>query len=84
MKNLSTGVKISPEEEEEACKKYFTRNAVVKRNGRSQVCLTLKKSPELLENSFEMAWTYFLSVERSFDRDLQLKNMYIKFMDNNH
>lgn len=79
--------KVDPEEIKAGLKKksfrvklkvgYLTRPENVK----IQFRLPFKNSLELLGNSFEMARKPFLSVERRLERDLQLENMYIKFMD---
>lgn len=76
---VSTPAKFTVEED--ACENHFVENVVVKRNGKIQVRLPFKDSPELLGNSLDMARKRFLSVERRLDRDLSLKNMYVQFMD---
>ncbi|XP_046803778.1 uncharacterized protein LOC124419208 [Lucilia cuprina] len=68
-------------DEEEACEQHFIDNVIVKPNGKIQVRLPFKGSPDLLGNSFEIARKRFLSVERRLDRDPALKSMYVQFME---
>lgn len=68
-------------DEEKACEKHFTENVIIKSNGKIQVRLPFRSSPELLGNSFKMAKKRFLSVERRLERDSSLKSLYVQFMD---
>ncbi|XP_061387580.1 uncharacterized protein LOC133322632 [Musca vetustissima] len=68
-------------EEEQACEDHFIENSGFDSEGRVQVRLPFKKSPNCLGNSLEMARRRFLSLERRLERDYTLKSMYEEFME---
>ncbi|XP_037038490.1 uncharacterized protein LOC119076010 [Bradysia coprophila] len=67
-------------DEERKCEILYERTTVRQSSGRFVVKLQLTKEPSLLGSSHDMAIRRFLSLERRFERDHQLKAEYCKFM----
>lgn len=68
-------------EEERLCEEHFRNTVTQEPTGRIQVRLPFKESPSALGESYSNALRRFKSLERKLDRDDQLRNSYVKFMD---
>ncbi|XP_062528624.1 uncharacterized protein LOC119628383 isoform X1 [Bombyx mori] len=66
--------------EENACEQHFLRNTYRNDDGRFVVSIPLKRDPQILGDSLQMAISQFLSLERRFQRDLGFKQRYVDFM----
>lgn len=73
-----SGQKLS--REESSCENLFTQTTTRVDNGRFSVQIPLKESAESLGDSYEVAKTRFLSLERKLVRNPQYKRMYSDFM----
>lgn len=63
------------------CEKHFLANTVRLHNGRFCVKLPLNDSPDCLGDTYSLAKKRFLSLERRFKRNPNLKLEYSKFID---
>ncbi|CAH2108130.1 unnamed protein product [Euphydryas editha] len=66
--------------EERACEEHFLANTYRNDDGRFVVSMPFKQDPKELGNSYIMAKTRFLSLERRFNKDPVFKNRYMDFM----
>lgn len=65
---------------ERDCEKLFLKTTKRLNNGRFSVCIPLKETADMLGDSYDIAKTRFLSLERRLTRSPQLKRMYVDFM----
>ena len=68
-------------DEEQQCEKHFVENVKILEDGRIQVKLPFKLSPEALGESFDTSKKRFLALERRLNRDSTLKSMYVDFIN---
>ncbi|KAL7725853.1 hypothetical protein ACLKA6_014887 [Drosophila palustris] len=73
--------KLEFTEEERLCEEHFRNTVTQEPTGRIQVRLPFKESPKALGESYTNALRRFKSLERKLDRDDQLRNSYVEFMD---
>ncbi|KAJ8736653.1 hypothetical protein PYW08_007309 [Mythimna loreyi] len=66
--------------EENACENLFTQTVKRVDNGRFSVQIPLREPAEVLGDSYEVAKTRFLSLERKLERNPQYKQLYSDFM----
>lgn len=67
-------------QEERACEQSFKENTTRDDEGRFEVTIPLKDSPQALGESYHMAKIRFLSLERRFERDALFKRSYNEFV----
>ncbi|XP_037293643.1 uncharacterized protein LOC119189067 [Manduca sexta] len=67
-------------EDERQCEENFMRTTKRDVDGRFSVRMPLKESPDVLGDSFEMARSRFLALERKLNRMPHFKQMYCEFM----
>ncbi|KAJ0172004.1 hypothetical protein K1T71_012767 [Dendrolimus kikuchii] len=67
-------------ENDKLCEQHFLQNTVRLSSGRFIVRLPLKKSPYILGDSFHAAKTRFLSLEKRFRKNPNLKIQYTQFI----
>lgn len=66
--------------EEEECERFFSETTERQTDGRFVVKIPLKKSPDLLGDSYQQASVRFSSLERRFAREPSFKDKYCKFI----
>ncbi|XP_069355819.1 uncharacterized protein [Maniola hyperantus] len=76
--SISSKHNLTPEER--ACEEHFMKTTKRKPDGRFIVSLPLKESPEVLGDSYQMAKSRFLSLERKLARDSNMRQLYVEFM----
>ncbi|XP_055909426.1 uncharacterized protein LOC129944194 [Eupeodes corollae] len=67
-------------EEQTACEEHFKDNIEVLPSGRLMVHLPLKRDPNCLGASYDIAFRRFLSLERRLSKNSSLKTEYVDFM----
>lgn len=68
-------------QEEEACEQHFMQHTRRLEDGRFCVSLPLKMKPETLGDSYYIARKRFISLERRFQRQPDIKSQYSEFID---
>jgi len=67
--------------EEKICKKYFDDTVVRGKDGHFIVHLPFRNSSLKIGNSYNIAKRRFLALERRFENNTELKNKYVKFIN---
>lgn len=75
---VTTQVPTTKEEQE--CELNFTNTTLREPDGRFNVTIPLKNSPQVLGDSYEQALHRFISLERRFKRDPLFKHKYTEFI----
>ncbi|KAJ8716672.1 hypothetical protein PYW07_003299 [Mythimna separata] len=78
LETVTTHKQISKEELE--CEQSFIENTIRLPDGRFEVTIPLKDSPDKLGDSYEQALSRFLSLERRFKREPHFKEQYCNFI----
>ncbi|XP_063389320.1 uncharacterized protein LOC134675090 [Cydia fagiglandana] len=78
LESVATRKQISKEEQE--CEQSFINNTTRLPDGRFEVTIPLKETPEKLGDSYERALSRFISLERRFKREPHFKEQYCKFI----
>ncbi|XP_047519227.1 uncharacterized protein LOC125059071 [Pieris napi] len=69
--------------DEQICEDSFNENTIRLPSGRFQVKMPLRESPEALGDSYSLAKRCFLNLERRFQKQPKLKEMYSDFIHEN-